>query len=125
MNYTIPGGGIEFAESAKEALNREIGEEIGGNFSLHRYCFLGCFEQHFHHIRLGQLHDLSLYFLLNITTAEKNYLYSKEDGYVCYWANISDIAHLNIVPPQLDSMIKAWLPKDYQEAFKSGFAKLE
>lgn len=43
--YFLPGGHIEHGESAKDALIRELAEEVGFSFTISR--FLGCMEYSF------------------------------------------------------------------------------
>lgn len=118
-NYGLVGGGIEFGEGARAALGREIKEEIGVDLTISR--FLGCFEQSFEHYRLGQLHDLTLLFLVIVSAQEKAQIVSQEERYQTEWVHIDEISKLNLVPPQLPSLLSMWIKQDVDSAFQSGF----
>lgn len=99
-NYYLPGGHVEFGESAEQALKREMIEECGSEISnLH---FVGCFEN-----KWGEPvhHEYNLIYTVDI--ADSNVV-SKESHIVFEWVETSKLKGLLFYPPEFINAIAEW-----------------
>ncbi len=100
QNYYLPGGHVEFGESAEQALKREMIEESGSEIGeLH---FVGCFEN-----KWGELthHEYNLIYTANI--ADTN-VASKEDHIAFEWVETHKLKDLLFYPPEFIAAIANW-----------------
>ena len=101
--YFTPGGHIEFGESAKEALFRELKEEL--NISIKKYSFMGAVENVFiqdneHH------HELDLVFNVEAENVSDK---SEEDHIDFLFMDIKRFSQEKILPIALHKVLLKWL----------------
>ena len=103
--YYLPGGHVEFCESVKDALLREIEEETKETGKIIKY--LGYIECNFLYEN-DNIFELGHYFLAEIPKIkypETPAAYEK--GLTFKWMNINDITSSNIKP----NILKSYLPE--------------
>ena len=89
----LPGGHIEFGETAREALVREIREEMGVEATAGK--FLGAVENSF--MQHGKPHaEINLVFELKF--AEKPAAAAKEDWIEFEWVALEELENANLLP---------------------------
>ena len=111
-HYFLPGGHIEFGESAKNALVREIKEELGVEGELGEMA--GIFENAY---QLGDIlcHEINLIFSASLST---NNIKSLEDHIAFHWIGFGEMHDINLLPSKLPEIISEWL-KDKKTFFES------
>jgi 8-oxo-dGTP pyrophosphatase MutT (NUDIX family) len=102
----LPGGHIEFGESAAIALARELDEEMGVKMKVEG--FLGAIESSF--VQKGELHhEITLVFeMTSAQVARRAKLPSKEAHIEFFWHPVRDLRSVNALPRALCEMAPKW-----------------
>ena len=101
--YFFPGGHLNFGESTKEALNREIKEELG--ITIKKCFFIGGSEHVFIEDRIKH-HEINLAFWLPIKKINTE---SKENHLQFFLIDKNQLAKENILPVVLKKAVLKWL----------------
>lgn len=106
-NTYLPGGHVDFKESAEKALVREIKEEMGLKSTVGT--FLGAVEHTF--IQKGKRHcEINLIFSMDIAGLDAlSHPESMEDYIEFKWVDIRRIARSRLEPASLRKLIPGWL----------------
>lgn len=115
----LPGGHIEFGESAKEALIREIEEETG--ITVQVSSFIAAVE----HQWQGKTHqhcEISLIFFMTSTNlSSQKTPESREPNIEFLWHPLHDLTSINLQPSLLKAKLLQWVGADIQSNWGSTF----
>jgi len=100
--YFFPGGHVEFGEFAKDALIREIKEEIGAE--VINCDFIGIAENVFKD-NDKQLHEVNFVFQTEISETKADAL---EDHLEFRWINTDEISKTEVLPTSLKEKFFEW-----------------
>ncbi len=109
-NTYLPGGHVEFKETVKEALCREIREELGVGSTAGR--FLGAVEHTFE--QKGEPHcEINLLFELSSDELNAGSRPASQEDYIeFHWVPLADIAEFKLEPAVLIGKLPQWLAAD-------------
>ncbi|MGI4775496.1 MAG: NUDIX domain-containing protein, partial [Janthinobacterium lividum] len=119
--YYLPRGHIEFKESAKAALIREIQEEIGHTAIIERY--LGSIENNwsfdgdsiYYHT-----HEVNHIFKCDVLDIDPKIELPQVDADVAFhWVKLNELYNINLRPVKLKELIPTWLSQDLNNAWCS------
>ncbi|MFH1657216.1 MAG: NUDIX domain-containing protein [bacterium] len=101
--YFLPGGHVDFGENAKEALIRELKEEL--NISLQGVSFVGGMENIFQEDGLKK-HEFNLVYSVKTNSARDK---SVEDHLDFFFFDIKRFAEEKVLPVALKEQVLKWL----------------
>ena len=101
--YFLPGGHVEFGESAEYALKREMKEELGTSVSSLRS--IGIVENRFG-VGKNERHEINFVYEVRLGTTRVK---SIEDHIEFFWKDIRSLAKENLLPPPLKKKLVRWL----------------
>ena len=104
-NTFLPGGHIEIGESAKNALKRELKEELNFEIKVNRY--LGAVEADWEkaEVKHYEINHIFMADIINLETTNNN-LTSFENHLEFKWSLVDDLDDHNLLPHPLISLIK-------------------
>lgn len=100
--YFLPGGHVEFSENMRDALSRELYEEMGARITDIK--FIGGVENLFSQDG-KERHEVSFVFHADIDIEE---IKSREEHVQFFWFSLDEFVAQNIVPPALKDAIIKW-----------------
>jgi len=101
-NTFLPGGHLEFNENLKNALYREIFEEIGINCKIDEY--IGCVENQWSENNILN-QEINHVFIVNGINKNME-INSKEKHLDIYWINIKEMEKENLLPYSMRKMVE-------------------
>ncbi|MBA4388594.1 MAG: hypothetical protein C0404_11470 [Verrucomicrobia bacterium] len=105
-NTYLPGGHVEFKESAPDSLVREVREELGVKSSAKR--FLGCVEHTFKY-EGKRTCEVNLVFELDVPSVSPSKSPPSAEDYIEFiWWPVNKLYNSSLEPFVLREMIPAW-----------------
>lgn len=101
--FFLPGGHVEFNETLREALRRELYEEMGA--ILTKAQFIGGIENLFDQEGIRK-HEISFIFMVDIDITK---VVSKESHVEFYWFPMDKFIDSKIAPPALKDVVMQWI----------------
>lgn len=119
--HFLPGGHVEYTESAKDTIRREMSEEFENSENVKIVDFLGILECVWDN-EGTQYHEINIVFKGEIDKIDiNNPPKSKEDHIEFNWYKLSDLHELNVLPSTFAEIIPKWINKklNTSEMFKT------
>ena len=107
--YFLPGGHIEYMESAENVLIRELMEETGYECEIKR--FLGCFEHSFEPSHNNICHNHEYNFIFEVKSASlhlNSSIIKLEENIELQWHHLNDIYNIDFRRKSLLPIILQW-----------------
>ncbi len=114
QHYFLPGGHVEFGESLKDALIREIKEELGVSGKVSG--MIGVLENIYKTVDEVH-HEMNVIFLSGFSDID---ISSRENHIAFHWIKSTELANINLLPKKLPDLISKWL-KSKEFFFESTF----
>ena len=114
QHYFLPGGHVEFGENFKDALIREIREEVGVSGKVAEV--IGVLENIYKTVD-DIHHEMNVIFFAGLSDVD---ISSQENHIAFHWIKSADIANINLLPKKLPDIISKWI-KDKEIFFESTF----
>ncbi|MCE9614042.1 MAG: NUDIX domain-containing protein [Lentisphaerae bacterium] len=116
-NTYLPGGHIEFQESATVSLEREVREECGVSSRVGR--FLGAVEHAF--LQKGQPHaEINLVFELEVPSLKAGQTVPSQEGHLDFaWVAVDGLRESTLEPRVLRDLIPTWCRGDFAASWAS------
>jgi ADP-ribose pyrophosphatase YjhB (NUDIX family) len=121
--WTLPGGRVEFGESASAALTREMQEELGVSIKVERLLWL---VENFFTYEAEDFHELALYFLATLPpetdlTTKNEPIKGNEEGVplIFQWHRVDALTGIEFYPTFLKEGLKA-IPENTEYVIHQG-----
>jgi 8-oxo-dGTP pyrophosphatase MutT (NUDIX family) len=119
--YYLPGGHVEFKESAANAILREIKEETGYKGQVQK--FLGILEHAWHFSGdevCCHTHEINFIFQISIPGLRPPMPLPQQESHVAFrWIPVTDLHTTDLRPEALKTLIPQWLTLSMDPAFHS------